>query len=485
MKQPIKKNWLACLRILSVATAMVMTATGGNTMAATTAQINPKLDAELAAVVNDPALPLASLSVLTVRGGKIVYHQQFGNRFIDPANPANNKRANQETLYRIASISKFVTTLGVMKLVEDSKLALDEDVSTYLGYQLRNPNFPDTPITLRMMLSHRSSLRDDAGYYWEAKLNVDLKDVLVPGGKLYGKGEAWAKTGKPGEYFEYANFPWGVIGTIMERATGERFDRLMQRLIFTPMRLHGGFHPVDFPASDVTNIATLYRKRTEVDGKEIWNPAGPWIAQVDDYSKDAPQPRALPDYVIGTNGTLFGPQGSCRLSATGLAEIMLMLMDGGKHGGEHGEKHGGKQILAKKTVDLMLSEQWRHNRKTGDESNGDNYKGEFQAWALGAQIFLDTQTIDKTKGAVQGDRLVEPGGFTGVGHFGDAWGLTSVIAFNRKTRDGMIFLAGGPGANPETVSGKYSSLFRYEERILTAMHRHLLAHQIEAKRKNK
>ena len=52
-----------------------------------------------------------------------------------------------------------------------------------------------------MLLSHTSSLRDDAGYYWDAKLGVTYQDVLVPGGKHYGKGEMWASIAKPGTYF--------------------------------------------------------------------------------------------------------------------------------------------------------------------------------------------------------------------------------------------------------------------------------------------
>ena len=190
-----------------------------------------------------------------------------------------------------------------------------------------------------MLLSHTSSLRDDAGYYWEAKLNVNLRDVLLPGGRLFDKGSAWDKKYKPGAYFQYANFPWGVIGTIMERATGERFDRLMRRLILDPMDLRGGFHPADFTKTELDNTATLYRKRTEINDKEIWNLAGPWAVQVDDYVTAAPVPRALDDYVIGSNGTLFGPQGNCRLSAAGLGKIMLLLMNEGKL--------GTKQILKK------------------------------------------------------------------------------------------------------------------------------------------
>lgn len=420
-----------------------------------------KLDAALAAIVGDPRHPLVSLSALAVRDGRVVYQQQFGSRYLDPKSPTKNRPANSETLYRMASISKLITTLGVMKLVEEGKLDLDADVSEVLGFPLRNPHFASTPITLRMLLSHTSSLRDDAGYYWEAALNVHLKDVLVPGGRLYGNGDAWAKNAPPGRYFQYANFPWGVVGTIMERATGERFDRLMRRLIFDPMRLPGGFHPADFSPEELANTATLYRKRSEINGKEIWNPGGPWVVQVDDYVTAAPVLRALPGYVIGSNGTLFGPQGNCRLSAAGLGKIMLMLINKGQS--------EGSRLLSEKSVDSLLAQQWRFDAGANNGSSG--YGGHqlaMNAWGLGNQHFLDVS------GDSFGDRLVESG-FKAVGHTGDAWGLTSALVFEPGTKNGMIFLVGGPGFNPETTPGKYSAHYRYEELILTALHRHALA----------
>jgi CubicO group peptidase (beta-lactamase class C family) len=432
-----------------------------STSSTTAASSANSLDSELAGIVNDAKYPLASLSVLAVRDGKISYSKQFGSKFIDNATPANNKPADEATMYRIASISKLITTLGVMKLVEDGKLNLDADVSQYLGYTLRNPNFPDDAITLRMLLTHTSSLRDDAGYYWDSKLNVNLRDVLVPGGARYGNGAQWGKS-KPGTYFQYANFPWGVIGTIMERATNERFDRLMRRLILDPMNLPGGFHPADMPPADLKNVATLYRKRTEAGGKEIWNTAGPWVVQVDDYSKVAPEPRAGADYVIGSNGTLFGPQGNCRLSAQGLGSVMLMLMNGGVH--------QGKQILRNSSVDEMLKQQWRANAAG---SNGESDFGGpnqiFNAWGLGNQHFLDTSAPHR------GDRVVAAGGFTGKGHLGDAWGLTSAMIFDPATKHGLIFMIGGPGFDPSTYGGKYSGLYRYEEKILDALYRHAVA----------
>ena len=420
-----------------------------------------KLDAELKSVVDAPGHELANLSVLAMRNGEIVYHQQFGRMWIDPVTPGNFKPANEQTMYRIASISKLITTLGVMKLKEEGKLDLDRDVGDYLGYKFRNPAFPDVPVTLRQMLNHTSSLRDDGGYYWDAKSKTHLKDVFTPGGKHFGNGAMWGKKFAPGTYFQYANLPWGVIGTVMERVTHERFDRLMRRLILDPMDLPGGFHPADLSPKDLANVATLYRKRTEINDKEIWDSNGPWIAQVDDYSKTPPAQRALPDYEIGTNGTLFGPQGNCRLSAAGLAQVMKMLMDGGKS--------NGKAILKKSSVDEMLKQSWRID-KSGTKGNNDGessfgqHKRFMNAWGLGNQHFLDI-----SEGAA-GDRLVAPGGFKAKGHLGDAWGLTSAMVFDAKSRNGLIFLIGGPSFDPESYPGKYSAFYRHEEQIMTSLY---------------
>jgi CubicO group peptidase (beta-lactamase class C family) len=422
---------------------------------------SPALTAELREIVEDAAHPLASLSVLAIRDGRVAYEAQFGRKFIDNADVSRSRFADPDTLYRIASLSKLVTTLGVMRLVEAGKLDLDAEVIDALGFQFRNPHFPATKITLRMLLSHTSSLRDDAGYYWEAKLGVHLREVLLPDGKYFGAGLMWDKTHAPGTYFQYNNLAWGVIGTVMERATNERFDQLMDRLVLKPLALRGGFHPADFDVATLRDTATLYRKRTEIDGKEVWQPLGPWIAQVDDYSSSPPTPRARSDYIVGSNGTLFGPQGNCRLSAADLGKVMLMLMNRGRV--------DGVNFLSEASIDAMLAPVWVYdaNAKNGNNS-ATPLAPQYNAWGLGVQHFTDRSA------ASQGDRLVASGGFVATGHLGDAWGLTAAFVFDPVRKDGMIFLIGGPGFNPETYRGEYSSLYRHEEKILDAMYRHAL-----------
>ncbi len=421
---------------------------GGAPVAGMPAFLKARLDQELAAIAANPACELASLSVLAIRGGRIAYEGQFGRRFIGTGS-LPDKPVDARTLFRIASISKMMTTLGLMRLVEEGKVNLDADVSGYLGFRLRNPHFPDQPILLWHLLTHTSSLRDEAGYSWG--VDTALKNVLVPGARLYGDGKMWASNAGPGAYFTYCNLGWGVIGTLMEKVTGERFDRLMRRLLIEPLGLHAGYNPSELPAGDVANIATLYRKRT-VD-TEVWDANGPWIAQADDYSSKPPAPPpGIERYVIGANATPFSPTGGLRISAHDMGVIMRMLMNGGVH--------DCRRILQKATLDQMFARQWTYDGKGG---NGDSLDGLFNCWGLGNEQFPDDPATRT--------RLVEGGGFSAVGHLGDAYGLMSVFAVDLKNRNGMVALVGGTSTDPLAYKGTYSSLARFEEQILTAMHR--------------
>jgi CubicO group peptidase (beta-lactamase class C family) len=415
---------------------------GGRTSAHT-------LDNELRAIVRDPACELASLSVLAIRGGKPVYEGQFGRRRIGNGE-LSDLPANRDTLYRIASISKLMTTLGLMRLAEENKVELDADVSRYLGFTLRNPHFPDRAITLRHLLTHRSSLRDEAGYSFPA--GTALREFVTPGARLFGEGKMWAANAGPGEYFTYCNLGWGLIGTLMEGITGERFDRLMDRLLLQPLGLQAGYNPAALPPQALANLATLYRKRTLEP--EIWDANGPWIAQVDDYSARPPAPPpGIERYVLGENATPFSPTGGLRISAHDMGTVMLMLMNGGVH--------AGRRILQKTTVDTMFTRQWTAD---GKGNNGGTLNGLFNCWGLGNAQFPDQP----------GRRLVE-GGFNAVGHLGDAYGLRSVFAFDPDKRNGMIVLVGGSAVDPGLQQGDYSALARFEERILTSTFRHAIA----------
>ena len=112
---------------------------------------------------------------------------------------------------RIASISKLVVALGAMRMVEQGRLDLDRDVSDYLGWRLRNPAFPDRPITLRMLLSHTSSLTDEVDY--AIPLGRTVRETVAQPG-------AFDAGHPPGAFFRYANLNFPVVASVMERAGG-------------------------------------------------------------------------------------------------------------------------------------------------------------------------------------------------------------------------------------------------------------------------
>ena len=424
----------------------------------------------LQSIQADAQAPLSSLSVLALRDGQVVYQGHFGHRRMSGFAPDASTATNTNTLYRIASVSKLVTTIGAMRLVDAGRLDLDADISRYLGFQVRNPHFPDAPISSRMLLNHTSTLRDDAGYVFDLK--TPLQDVLSPKGKIYGAGAMWAvpsaaTKNAPGQYFQYVNLNFGVLATVMEAIAKERFDQYMQRAVLGPMDLKGGYLAEGLQQDDIKNIATLYRKGQ--DG--AWKSTGPWVAQTDDFQDQQPPIRAgLAEYVPGSNATAWGPQGGLRISVAGLGNILQMLMHQGevKTGSGNGVKSW--RLLSAAAVAAMQNAEWSY---TAQPANGDTLDGEFHAWGLGMQLFMDKSLLNPS-GRPVGDRLVASGGVTGFGHAGFAYGLQSLLFYDPVRRIGLVYASGGSGVDPALHKGRYSSFNQWEERIIEAVYTHAL-----------
>src|SRR5690606_22794893 len=182
------------------------------------------------------------------------------------ADPATRRAVSIDDPVRIASISKLVLTIGVMRLVEEGRLDLDADVSGALGWKLRNPNFPDVPITLRLLLSHTSSLTDGAGY-WQVPLVGEFRTLL-------DDPKAWDAEHAPGRYWRYANVGFPLVGAAMERATGERLDLLMQRLVIQPLGLHACYGWPTCDEATAARAVVLYAEgKPEVDDNRGRKPA--------------------------------------------------------------------------------------------------------------------------------------------------------------------------------------------------------------------
>jgi len=336
------------------------------------------------------------------------------------------------TRYRIASISKLVTAIGLMRLWEQGAFGLDDDVSTALGFTLRNPAYPNTPITYRMLLSHRSSLQDGTGYSdflsatYATAPPPPISQLVAPGGTWY-TADLW-RTEAPGTYFTYSNLNFGVIGTLIEALSGERFDVYMRQQVLQPLGIGGSYNVQDL--NDLDHLAVLYRNS---------------IPQADDLGGVMPVAPDLSLYVPGTNGLFFAPQGGLRASALELARIALLLEGAGTW--------NGITLLQPATVTAMFANEW-----TWNGSNGDNYYGLFRSWGLG---------VHRITAQTSGD-MVFPGTLM-FGHAGEAYGLISDLYIDPATGFGLVFLTNGYTPGNAYAFGTNSAFYGVEEDVYAAL----------------
>lgn len=209
---------------------------------------------------------------------------------------------------RIASISKLVMALAALRLVDEGKIDLASDVSTYLGWKLRNPAFPETPITLTQLLMHRSGLRDDAGYV--IPLGESLQARLAD-------PRAWYRDAPPGEApFDYANLGSPVVATVLEAASGERYDLLVERTVFAPLGIEACLNWIGCSRDFADRAVTLYRSTGEVARDDAADrPPNCTIPVAEGIAC------SLDSYVPGTNASIFSPQGGVRIGMVDLAKL--------------------------------------------------------------------------------------------------------------------------------------------------------------------
>ena len=107
-------------------------------------------------MIGDTGTKVPGMGVIVYKDGKEVFSDFLGSAIVDSKNPQNNRPFTRQSRFRVASVSKMFTVFTLMQLQEQGKLDLDADVSQYLGFRLRNPNYPEKPITA---IIRRSRLR--------------------------------------------------------------------------------------------------------------------------------------------------------------------------------------------------------------------------------------------------------------------------------------------------------------------------------------
>jgi CubicO group peptidase (beta-lactamase class C family) len=345
-------------------------------------------------------------------------------------NDITKKPITNETQFRIASISKAFSALGLMKLYDQKKFKLDDDISKYLGFKVVNPKFPKTKITFRMLLSHTTSLQDGKGYdkllsgTFSQKPSPAISSVLMPNGINY-TDDMWMNH-KPGTYFTYCNLNYGLIGTLVEKISKQRFDLFLKKEILEPLGTSASFNLDDI---SLTSLATLYRSDNNA-----------WKPEKDDYSITVPNPTDITTYQIGNNALFFGPQGGLRASAADVLCFIKYLKSDGK---------SAPNLISKSTLNKMKKAQWCFK-----VSNGDNYNGFFKQYGLGLH-----QTNKNGSDLISKPEIF--GKF--IGHAGDAYGLISDAYFSEKEDFGFVIITNG--SFDPFIKGKNSSFYDFEEAI--------------------
>jgi CubicO group peptidase (beta-lactamase class C family) len=180
---------------------------------------------------------LTSISYCIVKNDNILYSNALGF-----ADEDNNKLATDSTRYLIASVSKTITAVALMQLVEQNLISLDDDINTHLPFSVRNPNFPNEPITYRMLLSHTSSISDAFqegltldcfGTDCAMTLEQFFNRVFTSGGSFFSANNF--SDNAPGTKEDYSNLASALVGYLVEKITLTPFDVYCKNQIFTPL----------------------------------------------------------------------------------------------------------------------------------------------------------------------------------------------------------------------------------------------------------
>ena len=388
-----------------------------------------KLDAALADMIGGYGEKVPGLAVIVFKNGKEVYRNMMGNRFLSPRNKNWNLPVTSESRFRVASISKIFTAAGYMKLVEEGKINLDEDVSRYLGFTLRNPNYPNKPITSRMLLSHTSSIRDYPTPYVPFKSNVK---------SFFTSADCWTRGKAPGSYFSYCNLNFVLLATITEKVSGQRFDKYITKNVLKPLDIKGSFNLRDFSSADLQKMGTLYRKTKGESDR--------YYAQIDDRPIELPSASLLSSYRPGTNAGIFSPQGGLRISPEELAHMLEMLLNQGKY--------KGREILKPATVQLMEKPVWKYNPA---QPNGNIENDAIESYGLPLQYFSGSGSTKPAPNRPDFDL---------VGHLGEAYGFIGGLMWQPGTKNGFLFLQNGFATDYKHNKGRYSRNYRWEENFM-------------------
>jgi CubicO group peptidase (beta-lactamase class C family)/D-alanyl-D-alanine dipeptidase len=278
--------------------------------------MNPYRDLtdELARVIQSQieTKSIPAVSIALVDDQEVVWATGFGLERKDP-----QRRADENTLYRVGSVSKLFTDLAVLQLVEEGRLDLDASVSTYLPeFQPQNPF--DRKITLRQLMSHRSGLVRESpiGNYFdpeEPSLEQTVKSL-----------NSTALIYEPESRTKYSNAGIAVVGLTLEKMGKKRFADEIRNRVLTPLGM------------DQSSFELTPEVRSRLAQAEMWTHDGRTFE--------------APVFELGTS-----PAGNLYASVSDVAKFAQAVFNNGQ--GQVGP------IISPETLKSMLDPQFAGDRK--------------------------------------------------------------------------------------------------------------------------
>lgn len=207
---------------------------------------------------------------------------------------------DHDTLFQVASLSKWITAWGVMTLVESGRLDLDAPASRYLTrWALPPSEFDNEGVTLRRLLSHTAGLTDGLGYagFAPGAEVQTLEQSLTRASDASPGADGAVRAGAaPGGAWNYSGGGYTLLQLIIEEASGEPFNAYMQRAVFAPLGMSRS--TFELPEGGGANVAEFF----DVDGSRATHYLFTATAAASLYTSTADLTRFIQAHLAGPNG---------------------------------------------------------------------------------------------------------------------------------------------------------------------------------------
>ncbi len=374
---------------------------------------NSSFDENIAQFMLEGNIP--SLAASVVYQDNIIWSKGYG------------EQPNENVAFQIGSITKTFTATALLQLYERGIFDLDEDVNYYLPFSLRNPNYPNTPITFRNLLLHQSSLLRGGPFYQSFVFNdLDLKegstneslpsfpawidDVIFSSELNYTTEEEVWGTWAPGEKqrdsygrtrLAYSNLGFDLLGYLVECLSNQTIEEYFESNIFDPLNMSNTHYTYQSYPSD--GVAFSYE----------------WIPEeenVYNYTTDENDNYHLPIFNLDELGA-----GALRSTTTDLARYLIAHMNNGMY--------QDNRMLSEESINLMHNESLEDYGISFHDSYGFGWMNDILI-----SIELDGKHLTHFL----------------QGHGGRVFGTNSLMLFNQEAELGVIlFLNQGFGFVPQ------------------------------------